>query len=239
MTHEDALSGFTTIEKATAFDRVADRYFKGNFGSMSKADLEVLLFTIFLEHCRNTGLRSDDYTLSKLLGITQSRIRSFKQRSQLQYPSVDLSWQSCFVECIKNARYDETKGLVKVSVPEVNVLIELRQFMLEQGWYDEYQLNPKLFQCRLDIFVLLCGRLEGGLESFSDETKKQIEKLKKELPEEQHESLSKIIGGQLQDGFIDFTKKSSIEVLCKLLKLLPFGGLAAKAIEILIDVIKK
>lgn len=232
------LAEFTEQEKARAFDRIASHYYNGNFGSMSKADLEVLLFTILIDHCRREDSRTDDYALSKRLGVTQSRVRALKQKSQLQYPA-EMSWQSYFVDCIKNARYDETKGLVKLSVPEVNVLIELRQFMLDQGWYDEYQLNPRLFQCRLDIFVLLCGKLEGGTATFPDETKKQLEALKKKLPAEQSESLGKIIGGQIQDGVIEFAKKASIESVCELLKLLPFGGLAAKAVGLLIEVIKK
>lgn len=238
MEYRDILSEFTVQEKVKAFDRIAAHYYKGNFGSLSKSDLEVLLFTILIDHCRNEESRIDDYTLSKLLGITQSRIRTFKQKSQLQYP-VEMSWQKYFVNCIKNARYDEAKSLVKLSIPEVIVLIELRQFMLEQGWYDEYQLNPRLFQCRLDIFVLLCGKLEGGTEAFPEETKKQLETLKKKLPAEQSESLEKIIIGEVQDGVIEFAKQASIEAVCELLKLLPFGGLAAKAIEILINVIKK
>lgn len=238
MAVQDIITEFTEQEKAEAFDRIAEHYYKGNFGSLSKSDLEVLLFTILIDHCRKEDDRTDDYALSKLLGVTQSRIRSFKQKSQLQYPT-EMSWQGYFVDCIKNARYDENKGLVKLSVPEVNVLIELRQFMLDQGWYDEYQLNPRLFQCRLDIFVLLCGKLEGGTEVFSDETKKQIATLKNQLPTDQSESLAKIIGGQVQDGFIEFAKKASVEAVCELLKLLPFGGLAAKAIQILIEVIKK
>lgn len=238
MSETSILSAFTESEKREAFDRIAAHYYQGNFGSLSKSDLDVLLFTILLEHCRSNGERTDDYALSKLLGITQSRVRTFKQKSQLQYPG-ELDWQGAFVECIQNAHFDEIKGLVKVSIPEVNVLIELRQFMLDQGWYDEYQLNPKLFQCRLEIFIALCAKLTGGMEEFPEETKKQLEELKSKLPEKESPGLGKLIGGQLQDGLIEFAKNASIEMLCEGLKLLPFGGLAGKAIKLLIDVIKK
>ena len=239
MKRNDILADFTSSEKAAAFDRIALHYYQGNFGSLSKTDLEVLLFTILLDHCRQEDSNLDDYSLSKLLGITQSRVRSFKQKSQLQYPVDELAWQSYFVDCIKNARYDETRGLVKLSVPEVNVMIELRQFLLEQGWYDEYQLNPRLFQCRLDTFVLLCGKLDGGTYLLSEEAKKQIEDLKKKLPPDAKHSLALIISGQLQEGFIEFAKKATSEAICELLKLLPFGGLAGKAIERLIEIINK
>ncbi len=234
---DSIVASFKTDEKINAFDQIGEHYFQGNFGTMSKTDLEILLFTILINQRRANNLNIDDYTLSKLLGITQSRVRSFKQRSQLQYP-VENPWQKEFVSCIKNAKYDEVKHLVKLNIPEVNVMIELRHFLEERGWFDEYQLNPKLFQCRLDIFVLICKELDTPIELDKD-TKEKIEEFKKELAPETQESLSKIITGQFQDGLFEFVKKASIEVVCEFLNLLPFGGLAKNAIKLLIEVIKK
>lgn len=39
----------TKEEKASAFDKIAERYYFANFGTMSKSDLETLLFSIYLE----------------------------------------------------------------------------------------------------------------------------------------------------------------------------------------------
>jgi len=35
------------------------------------------------------------------------------------------------------------KRKVKVMIPEITVMMELRHFIEQNGWYDEYQLNPK------------------------------------------------------------------------------------------------
>ena len=36
-------------EKAAAFDQIAAQFYEGNFGRMSKADLETLMFHLYIE----------------------------------------------------------------------------------------------------------------------------------------------------------------------------------------------
>ena len=61
---------FSNEEKQACFDKISELYFCKNFGSTSKADLEVLLFSEYIGHCISAGEPYDDYTLSKQLGIT-------------------------------------------------------------------------------------------------------------------------------------------------------------------------
>ena len=74
---------FTSEEKNALFDKIAAMYFNKNFGSTQKADFETLLFSEYIEHCLRFKLPFDDYTISKELGITQSRVRSLKERKEL------------------------------------------------------------------------------------------------------------------------------------------------------------
>lgn len=75
---------FTADEKAAAFDKISALYFAQNFGSTSKADFETLMFSEYIEQHIKHGLPYDDYTLSKELGLTQSRIRALKERKELK-----------------------------------------------------------------------------------------------------------------------------------------------------------
>lgn len=237
---ENTLYQFKDKEKIAGFDLIAAQYFERNFGAMSKTDFETLLFSIYIEHCLKQNVPFDDYTLSKNLGITQSKVRNLKTRKQLQYPYKDFEWKKAFIECIKNAHYDEVKHLVKLNIPDVNVMMELRHHLEEQGWYDEYQLNPKLFQCRADIFVLLCNSLEenGSLE-LQDEAKKTIKKLMSESKNEKEKSgLEKILSGSLEDGLKEIALSSSKLVFQWVLGQLPFGGLAGSAINAIIKVLE-
>ena len=230
---------FSVEEKAAAFDEIAKHYYSSNFGSISKSDLDTLIFTIFLRHHKKHGSSTDDYTLSKTLGITQGRIRSLKQKSQLQYPE-SISWKESFATYIQNARYDEVKRLVKVTIPEINIMIELRHFLEEHGWYDEYQLNPKLFQCRLDIFILICAAFDDEPIVLTEEAREKIEQLENTLPDGSEKgSLKKILKGSFEDGAKDFFKNAGTSLICELLKMLPFGTVAGDMVKWIIKLLEK
>ena len=141
---------FSPEEKIAFFDKIASQFYNRNFGSMSKVDYETLLFSEYLDHRLKNNLPSDDYTLSKELGITQSRIRSLKERKELKYHYDGIEWQTVFAESVKNAKYDEKDHLVKFIIQDVNVMNEVRHYIEEKGWYDECSLNKKLLQIPLD-----------------------------------------------------------------------------------------
>ena len=94
---------FKDEEKIRLFDKLDELYFRKNFGSVSKTDLETLLFSEYIECCIRNNVAYDDYSLSKELGITQSRIRALKERKELKYPLNDDPewWKTPFVNAIK------------------------------------------------------------------------------------------------------------------------------------------
>ena len=226
--------------KAKAFDKIAAEYYAGNFGQMLKSDFETILFSIYIEQCLNLEVPYDDYILSRELGITQSRIRSLKIKKELQYPYEKFDWKVAFIQYIPDARYDSVKRLVKIHISDVNVLVELRNCMEQNGWYDEYQLNPKLFQCRVDIFLALCEKLEHEQQlELSPDVRSNLEKLKKSGSTEKEKSaLESILTGSIEEGLKSIAISASKELLLEVLKLIPFGGLAGKAVSALADVIR-
>lgn len=81
---------FSLEDKAKAFDMLAQNYYFGNFGTMQKSDFDLLMFSIYLERILEKSEDEietfSDYELSKLLGITQSRVSTLKVKKQLRYP---------------------------------------------------------------------------------------------------------------------------------------------------------
>lgn len=227
--------------KAKAFDKIAAEYYAGNFGRMLKSDFETMLFSIYIEQCLNFEVPYDDYLLSRELGITQSRIRSLKIKKELQYPYEKFDWEKAFIQYIPRARYDSVKRLVKIHIPDVNVLVELRNCMEQNGWYDEYQLNPKLFQCRVDIFLALCEKLgHEQQQELTQDAQLKLKELKKTCSSEKEKSaLDSILSGSIEDGIKSIAISASKELLLEVLKLVPFGGLAGNAVSALADVIRK
>ena len=234
---------FTDDDKIVAFDKIAERYFQQNFGTLSKTDIELLMFSILRDNGKDAQgepLSADDYSLSKLLGIRQTRVRSLKQNVQLKFPMEDYNWKEIFVRQIENARYDDVKKLVKMTIPDVNVLIEVRHLIETIGMYDEYQLNPKLFQCPLDVFIKLCESLEEEKVQINEETKKKLRELSdKHATDGNKTAIEKLLAGDFKAGIKEFTIEASKEALCEVLNLIPFAGIAKIAINSLCYAIQK
>jgi hypothetical protein len=124
-------------------------------------------------------------------------------------------------------------------VPEVTVMMELRHFMEVNRWYDEYQLNPKLFQCPIDFFLPLCEKINGMNIVLDDASKKKIEKISAKANEKEQSAISKILSGAIENGFKELAWTGTMAIIVEVLKALPFGGVAATIINALIAVLSK
>ena len=228
------LSDWSEQEKVKAFQKVAEVCYQQNFGRMSKSDMEVLLFSIYLEHSFQHGSASDDYSLAIQLGIPESRVRNLKVKKQLQYPYLAYDWKTAFSKRIQYAKYDDKKALVKVSILDPNVRRDVEHYIDSQNWYSEYQLNAKLLQMRADQFTEMCMQLYSRIPVDGEpdlETKQQIEeRLKaaeasdwaKDTPSAT-DILAKINKEGLQNCWKDIVKSGSKVALKAVLSLIPFG----------------
>ncbi len=130
---------------------IIEHYFCRNFGSLSKSDLETLLFHLYVEKFS----KKDDYTISKELGITQSRVRALQERSALKYPrKIDL--KEGILTVVKSAYYCKTDKKIHCFINDVNAQIELRHLLEEMNKFDEYSLNPKVMILTPKAFFELC-----------------------------------------------------------------------------------
>ncbi len=149
--------------KSKAFDLIAQQYYFGNFGTMQKSDFDVLMFSIYLERILEQSEEDmnaySDYELSKLLGITQSRVSTLKVKKQLKYPYAGFDWKRSFQRVSKNARYEN--GKIKIHIPDKNLFLELQNAIEKEGGYVEIQLNSKLLQVSPEYFVDLMSAVSG------------------------------------------------------------------------------
>lgn len=169
--------------KAKAFDQIAEKYYFGNFGSVGKSDLDVLMFSIYIERILDKSQDNfstySDYTLSKQLGITQTRISNLKVKKELQYPYEDFDWRKRLADISKNAIYDE--GRIKLHIPDRNLYLEIKNAIEESGGFIETQLNPSLLQIRpeyfIDLLMAICD--EDDREQCRKRIKTAVEKNEK------------------------------------------------------------
>ncbi len=169
---------FSTAEgKAIAFDKIAERYYFANFGTMSKSDLETMLFSIYLDQIldqHESEMESySDYTLSKALGITQSKISSLKVKKELLYPYSGFDWRKSFARISENVNYEN--GKIMLHIPDRNLYLEVKHEIETSGGYVETQLSANLLQIRPEYFLDL-------MVAISEE--KDRNRLRKEIREE-------------------------------------------------------
>ena len=224
---------FEDKEKIEIFNKIADLYFNKNFGSTSKVDFETLIFSEYIEHCLRSKLPFDDYTISKELGITQSRVRSLKERKELKYPCKSFEWKTDFALAVEKAKYDEKDHYVKFIIQDINVMNEARHYIEEKGWYDECSLNKKLLRIPLDCFTEICLEDETISEIFSEDAKKKIKKIAKS-----DNAINDFLSDFSKEGLKTFLMSAGKESLVSVLSCLPFVGIAKTAFGFLSGVIK-
>ncbi len=144
---------------------IQEKCLERNFGTLSKSEFDLLVFHYYLlDKQAQVGSRYvTDYEIGSDLGLTIQRVRSLREREALKWPSKEEGkWKENFLECLKFARYDEKSDAVKIPVPDVNLLKEVRNFIETAGLIDDYQLNPKVFQCNLDALIAMCLDFKSG-----------------------------------------------------------------------------
>lgn len=150
----NAWSSFLTDIKEQCLDR--------NFGTLSKSEFDLLVFHYyFLEkQAKSAGKYVPDYDIGRDLGLTIQRVRSLREREALKW-GFGGNWKDSFLDCLRFAHCDEKRN-VKMPVPDVNVMKEIRNFIETAGLIDDYQLNPKVFQCNLDALIAICLDFKSG-----------------------------------------------------------------------------
>lgn len=229
-------SDFDNETKQAFFNEIAENYFNKNFGTMLKSDFETLIFSYYIENIIEKGQNFDDYTLSKQLGISESRVRALKERKELKYPYKKYDWKKAFSEIIPNAHYDEKNDLVQLKIEDVNVLKDLRYFIYSKNYFDVYQLNPKLFQCKLEFFIQICMDIDSEFK-LTDQTIEHIKSLN--LDENEITAVEKICNGDYKEGIKQLLFDTSQSIFEEIVEKLPFGKFGEKIITDIFDVIKK
>lgn len=177
---------FTAEEKAAMFDEIAAQFYESNFGHLSKADMELMMFHFYLEKMIRDNKNPDgtidyrkcsDYKISQDLGITQQRVRNMKIKKQL-YKPIEFDWKASLASLTENARYDRSTKMVVLNIPDPVLYLEIQNFIEEQGAYIEKQLNSKVLKIRAEYYIELIVAMEP-----EESRKAVIRELKKQFKE--------------------------------------------------------
>lgn len=191
--------------KAMAFDEIARHYFFRNFGTMQKADFEVLLFSIYLNQILDQTEEDmqtySDYILAKYLGIPQSKVSTLKVKKELKYPYSKFDWKKSFARICENARYES--GKIKINIPDRNLYLEIKNAIESAGGYVDARLDSHLLQVTPQYFIdlVLAISEESDREELRKSLKEQL--VKKNVDVEYFEKQS--VGDLLKGGAVDIS----------------------------------
>ena len=130
--------------------------FTRHFGTFSKSDYEILLFTIFQD---SLGQPLRDYDISIALGITESKVRALRIKSQLLYPK-KLEWTDELIKCIENGYYDKTQQQITVTFENPSVQSFIKNMVEEKCGVVWLSLNTKQLVLPVESFLLLAAFAE-------------------------------------------------------------------------------
>lgn len=168
--------------KAAAFDKIAELYYSKNFASTSKGEVELLMFSIYLdamiENCKRVDGTIDysicsDYEIGKQLGIAQERVRSLKVKKQARYP-VEFCWQDSLLSIKDSVYYDKEKKKIIIPTRDPNLYNEIRNYIEDHGGYIEIKRSGNYIQIRPDHYFMLI--YEGLGESDQKKCRKELVK---------------------------------------------------------------
>ncbi len=199
--------------KARAFDKIAEKYYYQNFGSMSKSEFDVLMFSIYIEQILEKDEENfnaySDYTLSKLLGITQGKASSLKVKKQLTYPYEKFEWKRSFERVLKYARLEENN--ICIYIPDKNLFLELKNIIEINGGFVDTQLNPKLLKISVGDFLVLLYEMAKDDNDINRLENDIIAYLKKNATDDE-EALKKINQKNVSESIAAYFKNNGAKL---------------------------
>lgn len=211
------------IESKIVQSRLSEaELFSRKFGTFTKTDYEILMFTMFLDSLKGN---ETDYDISIALGITESKVRNLRVKSQLLYPR-DINWVNELNMAITHGHYDQVSGDITVTFSNPVVQNLIKNEIESKFGTVGLALNSKQLILPVESFIILAAFAEKEPDTV-------IEELNKMLKEET-KSKEKIEKKSIKDRFLK-NVPNTVAFLANALQLYSDGGAIVQAV---INVIK-
>ena len=202
---------FARVEQAQLFTT--------RFASFGKADYEVLMFTVFLDSVES---EPTDYDISIALGIPESKVRTLRVKSQLQYPR-KIKWEEKLVSAIEHGSYDPVAKTVTITIEDPSVRNRIRHEVESRFGTVNLSLNSKQLVLPVESFLILAACAE-------EDTRAVLNRLNKKLKESKIPEIEKgNFKGRFLNGAIDL-----VSFLANISTIYSSGAAIIGALKILI-----
>lgn len=123
------------IENHIAMRISEAKLFSNKFGSFTKTDYETLMFTAYLDSLPDEPIY--DYLISQQLGITESKVRNLRIKSQLVYPK-EVCWKEVLASAIKTGSYNEMENTLTITIEDPSCHAKIR-YEIESSYQNQYR----------------------------------------------------------------------------------------------------
>lgn len=162
-------------KQAENFRQLAKLYYEGNFGTVTKGEIDLLMFKFYydsvLESYKDDEGKVDftkitNYSMAKDLGVTSQRIAALRGKVELRYPSM-FDLEASFKELAKGSFCHVGEKYVTLSVSDPRLRNELEDLLIRKGEYVEHDNSLKTLKMApssyIGLFVDCAGVAEDDL----------------------------------------------------------------------------
>ncbi len=148
--------------------------FTKRFASFNKSDYEVLMFTVYLDTIDG---EPRDYDISIALGIPESKVRTLRVKSQLQYPR-DIRWAEKLTTAIQHGTYGSVQKQITITIEDPSVRSRIRHEVESNFGTVNISLNSKQLVLPVESFLILAACTEEDPEAVIDKLNKELRRSK-------------------------------------------------------------
>lgn len=212
---------------AEAFEKRCEEaeLFSRRFGMFSKTDYEVLLFTVFMDSYDG---EVSDHGISKQLGLTESRVRNLRIKSQLLYPK-EIVWRDELVQALDKGFFNSTTMTITVTIEDPSAQLAIKYEVEKALGNVLLTLNPKHLCLPVGSYVILATELEEDPDTVLEKLNSIWQRDMKMSSKISKESLLKQIWKSKEELI------SISELIAAGNSLFSYGGLIISAIQRLIQ----
>jgi hypothetical protein len=177
-----------------------NEYLGRGFGTLSKRDIDVLVLHLLIKY-KYFGDEFDYFKASKLLKISEARVRSIYSDVQLRYEQyTENEAKSMFIELFESMRFERTKtGKYRFIVRDPLLRQYFEEWVASVNGFHDSSFNPNLVVVSRDVLEQVMGVLAVD---------KSLNDIKAEMPKEINNEIGKegTIKGYIKrflDSYVD------------------------------------
>ncbi|MBE6479081.1 MAG: hypothetical protein E7Z98_01020 [Olsenella sp.] len=147
---------------ADDFERLTKRFFCRDFANMTKTELEVYLFDIYMRGVEREGTRPSYYQIGRQLGLTEARVRTLSVRRSLAFQE-QPSEEDCLLYLLEHAPSNllEDKR-IRIQVNDPIYLQAIQDIVESKNLGFEPELTGRALRISLADFFLLLDETFGS-----------------------------------------------------------------------------